>query len=215
MCNLSARNATLFLDFATREAYDPPMILRTALAIVTLLAGAGWVQAQSLAELAKAETARRKTVDAPAKVYTNDDLRPDFTRPVPAPDTTAPAPSSSTPPDAPAASPDAAAGAAAPAATTGGATRDQAYWSGRMAEARSKVDRSQAFAQALQNRIDMLWTDFVNRGDPVQQRAIEQDRNKALAELERLKKEIEDNQKAVAAVQDEARRAGVPAGWLR
>jgi SMC interacting uncharacterized protein involved in chromosome segregation len=92
---------------------------------------------------------------------------------------------------------------------------DQAYWSGRMAEARSKVERSQAFAQALQNRIDMLWTDFVNRGDPVQQRAIEQDRNKALAELERLKKEIEDNRKAVAAVQDEARRAGVPAGWLR
>jgi hypothetical protein len=49
----------------------------------------------------------------------------------------------------------------------------------------------------------------------VQQRAIEQDRNKALAELERVKKEIDDNQKEVAAVENEARRAGVPAGWLR
>ena len=46
-------------------------------------------------------------------------------------------------------------------------------------------------------------------------RAIEQERNKALAELETLKKEIEENTKAVAQVEDEARRAGVPAGWLR
>ena len=70
-------------------------------------------------------------------------------------------------------------------------------------------------AQALQNRIDMLWTDFVNRGDPVQQRAIEQERNKALAELDALKKEIDEQTKAVAGIEVEARRAGVPAGWLR
>ena len=84
-----------------------------------------------------------------------------------------------------------------------------------MTEARAKLERSQAFSQALQNRIDMLWTDFVNRGDPVQQRAIEQDRNKALAELEALKKEIDENTQAIAQIEDEARRAGVPAGWLR
>ena len=71
------------------------------------------------------------------------------------------------------------------------------------------------FAQALQNRVDMLWTDFVNRGDPVQQRAIEQERNKALAELEALKKEIDDNVRAIAQIEDDARRAGVPIGWLR
>ena len=61
----------------------------------------------------------------------------------------------------------------------------------------------------------MLWTDFVNRGDPVQQRAIEQDRNKALAELDALKKEIDENTRAISDLEDEARRAGVPAGWLR
>ena len=121
-------------------------------------------------------------------------------------DTSAPAP-------APAASAPAASAPAASAA--GGPPRDQAYWSKRIAEARANVDRTQAFAQALQNRVDMLWTDFVNRGDPVQQRAIEQERNKALAELERVKKEVQDNQKVVAAIEDEARRDGVPAGWLR
>jgi hypothetical protein len=200
-----------FLDFTTPEAYDRHMMLRALLAIVVLTLGAGWAPAQSLADLARTEAARRKTVDAPAKVYTNDDLRSDFTKPEPAPPPATAGtntPSSGTP-DAGAATPPAAGGAAR------GPARDQAYWSGRIAEARSKVERSQAFAQALQNRIDMLWTDFVNRGDPVQQRAIEQERNKALAELERLKKEIDENQKAVAVIEDEARREGVPAGWLR
>jgi hypothetical protein len=200
-----------FLDFGGREAYDAPMMPRALIAIVLLAAVAGSVQAQSLAEVARAEAARRQTVNAPAKVYTNDDLRPDFSKGTPPPATggaTAPADTvAGETVAAPTGSPSA--GAAAPD------VKDQAYWSSRMSEARANVQRSQAFAQALQNRIDMLWTDFVNRGDPVQQRAIEQDRNKALAELESLKKEIEANQKAVAAVEDEARRAGVPAGWLR
>jgi hypothetical protein len=189
------------------------MILRTFLAIVILAVGAGWVQAQSLAELARTEAARRQTVDAPAKVYTNDDLRQDFSRGTPQPSTSAPADAAA--PVEPGAEPASAAAAPAPGAPGAAGARGQEYWAGRMADARSKVERSQAFAQALQNRIDMLWTDFVNRGDPVQQRAIEQERNKALAELDRLKKEIDDNQKAVVAVQDEARRAGVPAGWVR
>ena len=206
-----------FLDFATRESYDLTMILRTFLAIVTLVAGASWVQAQSLAELSRTEAARRKTVDAPAKVYTNDDLRPDFSKGTPPPPSPAAPADSAAAPAGPGAEP--ASGTAAPApgapAPAAGGARGQEYWAGRLADARSKVERSQAFAQALQNRIDMLWTDFVNRGDPVQQRGIEQERNKALGELDRLKKEIEENEKAVAAVQDEARRAGVPAGWVR
>jgi hypothetical protein len=30
-----------------------------------------------------------------------------------------------------------------------------------------------------------------------------------------VRKEIEDGNKAIAAIEDEARRAGVPPGWLR
>jgi hypothetical protein len=84
-----------------------------------------------------------------------------------------------------------------------------------MAEARAQLDRSRTFATALQNRIDALWTDFVNRDNPVERSAIEQDRIKALAELERVKKEIEAQIKAISDIEDEARREGVPAGWLR
>jgi hypothetical protein len=205
-----------FLDFEGCESYDQRMMLRALLAIVVLATSVGSVRAQSLADVARTEAARRKAVAAPSQVYTNENLRSDFTTPEAAPPAASPgAPSTAAAADAGDAKPAAAdAGGAKPVAAAGQA-KDQAYWSGRLADARSKLERSQAFAQALQNRIDMLWTDFVNRGDPVQQRAIEQDRNKALAELEHLKKEIDDNQKALAAVEDEARRAGVPPGWLR
>jgi hypothetical protein len=93
--------------------------------------------------------------------------------------------------------------------------RDQAYWSARINAARSAVERNRMFIDALQSRINALTTDYVNRDDPAQRAAIEQDRLKAVAELERVRREIEDGTKAIAAIEDEARRAGVPAGWLR
>jgi len=71
------------------------------------------------------------------------------------------------------------------------------------------------FSEALQSRINALATDFVNRDDPVQRDQIAAERQKALAELDRVRREIEDQQKAIAAIQEEARKAGVPAGWVR
>lgn len=211
-----------FLDFAWPESYDRRMVTR-ALSVVLLLAtGAGAVAGQSLADVARAEAERRRATTAPAKVYTNEDLRPE-----PNPSTATPAPAEGSA-AAPAPPPSAADGGgdadptgkpAAPgdasAAPPRPAVRNQEYWASRMTEARNKVERSRSFAQALQNRIDMLWTDFVNRGDPVQQRALEQDRNKAIAELEQLKIEIAENERAVVEIEEEARREGVPPGWLR
>jgi hypothetical protein len=77
------------------------------------------------------------------------------------------------------------------------------------------LQRSQTFADALQNQLNSLATDFVNRDDPIQRAGIAQKRDNVMAELERVKKEIADNTKAIAAIQEEARRAGVPAGWVR
>jgi hypothetical protein len=57
-------------------------------------------------------------------------------------------------------------------------------------------------------------TDFINRDDPAQAK-LETDRKAALVELERVKKDMTDQTKAIAAIEEEARRAGVPAGWLR
>jgi hypothetical protein len=84
-----------------------------------------------------------------------------------------------------------------------------------MKELQAALQRDQTYADALQSRINALTTDFVNRDDPAQRAVIAADRQKAIVELERLKTQIEDDRAAVAALQEEARRAGVPPGWLR
>ena len=89
------------------------------------------------------------------------------------------------------------------------------YWRGRIDAARTALARAQTFADALQSRINALSADFVNRDDPAQRDVIAADRQKALAELDRVKKEIAAAQKAIADIQEEARRAGVPPGWVR
>ena len=94
-------------------------------------------------------------------------------------------------------------------------TKDQKYWSDKIKALREQLDRDKTFADALQTKVNSLTTDFVNRDDPAQKRIIEADRQKAIAELARLNKAIVDDQKAIADFEEEARRAAVPAGWLR
>ncbi len=167
--------------------------------------------ARPLADVAKDEEARRKTVRKPAKVYTNSDLNSDYALGVPPPPSTpGTAGANATPGNATSSN-----ASPAAAAEAGAAAKDQAYWSGRIKEARSNLSRAQIFADSLQSRINALTTEYVNRDDPAQRSKIEADKNTALAELERVKKELETHTKAIKAIEDEARRAGVPAGWLR
>ncbi len=84
-----------------------------------------------------------------------------------------------------------------------------------MNELRTQLQRDQTYVEALQTRVNSLSADFVNRDDPAQRAVIANDRQKATAELERLKAQIEAGKKAIADLEEEARRAGVPAGWLR
>jgi len=84
-----------------------------------------------------------------------------------------------------------------------------------MNTARVALERDTGYADAMQTRINALTTDFTNRDDPSQRSAIERDRQKALSELDRLRKQIEDDKKAISELEEEARRAGVPPGWLR
>ena len=78
-----------------------------------------------------------------------------------------------------------------------------------------QLERDQNYADAMQTRINALTTDFVNRDDPAQRSVVERDRQKSIAELARLKKSIVDGKKAIADLEEEARRAGAPPGWLR
>jgi seryl-tRNA synthetase len=93
--------------------------------------------------------------------------------------------------------------------------KDEAYWKARVAKVRDDLQRAQTFADALQSRINALTTDFTARADPAQRAVIGSDRQKALTEMERVKKEIEAHTKAIADIQEEARKANVPPGWVR
>jgi hypothetical protein len=169
---------------------------------------------QSLADVARKEEERRKAISKPAKVYTNKDLTPG------APGS-ASSGSSSDAADAARAG-DKSKDAKDPKDTKEGGgdkgkepVKDQKYWSGKLKELQAKLDQDESFADALQNKINSLTADFVNRDDPAQRSVIDQNRQKALSDLARLKKSIEDDKKAIADLQEEARRAGVPPGWLR
>ncbi len=176
-----------------------------------VLASAAAASAQSLADVARREEERRKAVKGSGKVYTNDALIPD-------PGSTGAAPTA--PPAVQPETPAPAAGApAAPKPEEPGAAgelpKTEAEWRKRVAGEREALSRAQIFAEALQSRINVLSADFVNRDDPAQRDSVAVERQKALAELDRVKQEIQQHQKAITTIQDQARRAGVPAGWVR
>jgi hypothetical protein len=193
------------------------------LALLLVMASALGAGAQSLGEVARREAERRKAVKAPGKTYTNDQLRSDpRDAVVQAPPAAAAPPSTASPaPGTPAAGSDATKGGGAAgtdkdqAAASKEPAKDETYWKGRLQAERDALSRAQMFAEALQSRINGLSADFTARDDPAQRAAIANDRQKSLDELQRVKKEIADHTKALTDIQDEARRAGVPAGWLR
>ena len=178
------------------------------LAMMLLVSTAAALGAQSLAEVARQEEARRREIRKPAKVYTNKDLAI-----VPPPAAAAPTPS-----DKPA-TPPAADGAKAPPPTPDakdqGAIKDQKYWSGRMQDLLAQLDRDQIYTEALESRVNALTLDLTVRDDPSQRAAITRDRQKAVDELDRLKVALQRTATAIADLEEEARRASVPPGWLR
>ena len=183
-----------------------PMKIKTVmslLAAVTTVVSQASAQTPTLAELARKEEARRKGVTAPAKVVTNGDV----------------------PKGA------AAAGKAAPAATDDKTAKpaekdarpaspdepvkDAAWWQKRISTVRDELRRNEMFVDAMQTKINSLSADFAARDDPYQRAKVGEERTRAIAEMDRAKAEIEEQKKKIAEIEDEARRAGVPPGWLR
>ena len=191
-----------------------PIMSHVLPALVFVSAAVANTAAQSLVEVARQERLRREALarqagpDAPpTRVYTDADLVYSGRLTMRVGDDG---------PDAGAESGEAATDAAVPAAATeAAATGDEEQWRNRMAEARRALEQAGRRADELQTRVNRLWADFTARDDPAQRAAIEQERQAALAELEETEAEADELARAVAAVRDEARRSGVPPGWLR
>jgi hypothetical protein len=167
-----------------------------------LAPAAATAQNPPLGEVARKEQERRKTAKPSGKILTNKDL----------PQTT-PAQGGATP--LPEAVPPAQQEQPQKAAEPAKSDKDEAWWRARIGGARETLRRDQMFAEALQSRINALTADFVNRDDPAQRARIGEDRQKSLAEMERVKADIAQHTKDIEDIEEEARKAGVPPGWLR
>src|SRR5260221_87409 len=157
------------------------------------------IRAQSLTDVARAEEPRRKRVKAPAKVYTNDNLKGADQNSAPAaagPNTAAATPASGT------AAPDAGKPGPPKPPADEGPKKDEKYWKDRITLARDTLTHDKVLADALQSRVNALNHDFAGTDDPAQRAIVEQNRKTAMAEMDRINADIQKQTKAVSDIQE-------------
>ena len=183
----------------------------------TLLAGSTIVGAgQSLADVARKEEERRKTLAGGAKVYTNHDLAP-----VPGGGPSLPLP---IPGDDGGSQADETEQAVKPASDTSAAQtseplkprekRPEAYWRERSALIRGRLEQLRGDAAAIEGRMKMLRGELAS-ATPEQAAQLNADLQQAGESLERFQTERRHIEAEWAAFQAAAHQTGVPAAWLR
>jgi hypothetical protein len=158
----------------------------------------------TIGEAAAREALRRELTGKATRLYTNVDLPPvveEIADPRPAPV------GSGTPGSASVA---ASAPPAAPAEI-----RDEAWWQNRVTALRTSTERHVLLADAMQTRINSLTADVVSRDDPFQRAELRLQLQQALSEFDRLQVLVIEGRRSLEDVLAEARRAGVPPGWVR
>jgi|KBSSwiStaDraftv2_1062776.scaffolds.fasta_scaffold27567_5 hypothetical protein len=171
-----------------------------------VLALLAWLQSPptSLADAARREALRREAAGPSARRFTDADLPPAEIIANRLPGVSMPPVTETEPPPV-----------VKPPPPPPVEKHDEAWWSKRMADARTALARDRLLVDAMQNRVDALLTDWTNRDDPAQKAKLFEARQVALAELDRLKKDIVADTQAIEAIQEDARKQGVPAGWIR
>ena len=84
-----------------------------------------------------------------------------------------------------------------------------------MGDARAARARSDTYLEALQTRLQSLVNDFYNQPDPAQRSAIWAQRTRVFDDMEKLKKDIAEQDAAIAKIEEDARKANIPPGWIR
>lgn len=156
----------------------------------------------NLGELARREAVRRQAVTASARALTDADIGPPPERtPKPTPaagvDVAEPVKPGEKPADPPK------------------PPKDEAWWRARMVAARGALERDKLLLTALENRVATLTRDVANRDNPAQRALLISERIRALEELELMRKQLVADAEAITAIEDDAKRQGVPPGWIR
>ena len=178
-------------------------------------------QAPSVADAARKAREQSKGRPQPAKVFTNEDV-PNLKGVVsvvgtaPAEPAAAPATSEAvgaTPADA---------SAAAAAATPGAAAapkpevKDETYWRAKFAEARKKLADDTKELDILQREYSLKQQQFyLDPNVALREQNSRADLNKTLEQINTKKQDVERDQQAITALEDQLRQAGGNAGWSR
>lgn len=201
------------------------MSVLVVIALVQLFSGVWNAPGLSLGQVAVREAARRASLPASVRALTDADIGPPPPRSTPAPAIVPPAaaaPEAVVPKAAdPAGAASAVAGGSTAAVAGGssaavaGGSRNEAWWRARITQARVALERDRVLVAALESRVAALTTDVANRADPAQRAVLMNDRVRALAELDRMRDQVDAGMEAIAAIEEDARKAGIPAGWIR
>ena len=203
--------------------------LRTVLLITIGLFFAAALYGQSVVDLARQTRSRKSGVNQTGRVFTNENVArsaPAPTTPAPAPPVPAAAggaarPAGQAPGSAPAAAP-----GQPPAQPAAGAPPSQPQ---QKSEAELEKEYREKFAklredQALEERkLDVMQRElnlmqnqfYTNPQDTLMQEATRSKINTRMQEIEAQKANVEKAKQAVAALEEELRVKGLPAGWAR
>ncbi|MEO5820097.1 MAG: hypothetical protein ABIT71_06290, partial [Vicinamibacteraceae bacterium] len=163
-----------------------------------LVAGVVSAGAQSLADVARKEEARRQKIAAPSKVYTDADAE----KYAPAPGAQAAATTVT--------SLDASGKPVGQQATDAGLPADESGWRARLQNARDGVDRNRLLLSALEQQARSARKTVATDGDEPAD-----DGSSRATEMKRLKAEMDTFRATLANAEEDARKAGVPPGWVR
>lgn len=95
------------------------------------------------------------------------------------------------------------------------ALKDEAYWKRRMQNLQTALDADTIHLAAMESRVKSLSADFDNSLSISQRAVLRREYEDAITEVTRLKASVMIDRRAVGTCEEEARRAGVPPGWLR
>lgn len=169
-----------------------------------LFAGVAASSAQGLADVARKEEARRKEIKAPTKVYTDVDVQKY------APITTSAQQAATT-----VTALDASGAPVGQTAAANGLPSDEAGWRARLQNARDGLDRDRLLLSALEQQATRAAMRKQNGAAPAEGETATDDVASRAAEIKRLKTEMDSYRETLANAEEDARKAGVPPGWVR
>jgi hypothetical protein len=179
--------------------------------IFVFLVSFSFAEDSPLVQAAKREKERREKLKQPAKVLTNQDIQKFKEKQGDTAESTQT--QESTPADG-----------TIPADQTAadqnkgkkekGAWDDEEYWRSRSADASRAVEEAQKKVDDIQNDVDTLWRAQTAVDDGQQKQLVTSQRGEKMSDLEKAKADLQAAQQAQQALQEEARKAGAPPGWV-